>query len=50
MQRPRLKTTHPLGEYTLPIPQAQVRIALWNSALGKATPISRLTNLPGSNS
>jgi hypothetical protein len=33
---PRLKTTHPLGEYALAIPQAPTRLALWSRALSSA--------------
>jgi hypothetical protein len=30
---PRLRTTRPLGEYALPVPQVPTRIALWDRAL-----------------
>ena len=35
-QAPRLKTTHPLGEYPLPVPQAPTQLAIWRHALGDA--------------
>jgi AAA+ superfamily predicted ATPase len=34
---PRVRTTRPLAEFSLPLPQAPVRLALWKRALAGAT-------------
>lgn len=45
-QPPRLKTTRPLGEYTIPVPQMPIRLALWKRALGTAR-MARESSLAG---